>query len=92
LRSGRHAKAGRSVDDIAIIVIGPEPCARGLSGPSSFMAGHQTHRPPRDEKRSKARRVYLTWRATESIELTEALAAGLEVELVQFAKDLRALH
>jgi hypothetical protein len=46
----------------------------------------------KDADRSAARRAYLTWRVKEHIELTEALAEDLEVELAQFATNMRGLH
>lgn len=45
-----------------------------------------------EPKRPAARTSFLTWRAKESIALTEALAEQLEIELAQFAKQMRALH
>jgi len=58
---------------------------------ANFESASET-RKRRDENRSARRSAFLTMRAKESIELTEALAEELEAELAQFAKYLRALQ
>ena len=46
----------------------------------------------RGENRSAARSDLLTWRAKDSIKLTETIAEQLEIDLAEFAKVLRTQH